>query len=212
MGRGVGEDVADDPHRGAGRINVGVPHHELFEDVVLDRAGEFFRRHALLLGGHDVERHDGQHRPVHRHGDAHPVEGNARKERAHVVDRVDGNPRHADIARDARVVRIVAAMGREVEGDRKALLARREIAPVEGVRVLRGGEAGVLPDRPRLVDVHGRVGAAQIRRQARKRVEEIEPLAVRGAVLRLDRNALGREPGLSRYCSQLGERGVKGDG
>ena len=31
-------------HRGCGRINVGVPHHELFEDVVLDRAGELLRR------------------------------------------------------------------------------------------------------------------------------------------------------------------------
>jgi hypothetical protein len=37
--RGVGEDVGDDLHRGRGRIDVGVPHHELLEDVVLDRAG-----------------------------------------------------------------------------------------------------------------------------------------------------------------------------
>ena len=76
---------------------------------------------------------------------------------------------------DARMVRIVAAVGGEVEGDREALLARREVAPVEGVRILGRGEAGILPDRPRLVDVHGRVGAAQIRRQARIGVEEIEP-------------------------------------
>ncbi len=36
----VGEDVGDDAHRRIGRIDVGVAHHELFEDVVLDGAGE----------------------------------------------------------------------------------------------------------------------------------------------------------------------------
>ena len=34
----IGEDVRDDPHRGPGRIDVGVAHHELFQDVVLDRS------------------------------------------------------------------------------------------------------------------------------------------------------------------------------
>ncbi len=37
---GIGEDVRDDAHGGGGRIDVGVPHHELFQDVVLDGAGE----------------------------------------------------------------------------------------------------------------------------------------------------------------------------
>ena len=47
--RGVGEDVGDDAHRGRRRIDVGVADHELFQDVVLDGAGELLRRHALLL-------------------------------------------------------------------------------------------------------------------------------------------------------------------
>ena len=38
--RRVGEDVADDAHARAGRIDVGVAHHEFFEDVVLNRAAE----------------------------------------------------------------------------------------------------------------------------------------------------------------------------
>ena len=42
-------------------------------------------------------------------------------------------PGHADVADDARVVRVVAAVGREVEGDGQPLLARGEVAPVEGV-------------------------------------------------------------------------------
>ena len=122
--RGVGEDVGDDAHRGFGRIDVGVAHHELFEDVVLDRAGELFGRHALLLGRDDVERQHRQHRAVHGHRHAHLVERDAGEQRAHVVDRVDRDARHADVARDARMVGIVAAMGREIEGDREALLAR----------------------------------------------------------------------------------------
>ncbi|GJE83164.1 hypothetical protein CJNNKLLH_4533 [Methylorubrum thiocyanatum] len=211
--RGVAEDVRDDSHRSLGGIDVGVADHELFQDVVLDRAGEFFRRHALLLGGDDVEGEHGQHRAVHRHRHGHLVEGNPREQRAHVVDRVDRDTRHADIARDARMVRIVAAVGREVEGDREALLARREVAPVEGVRIFRRGEAGILPDGPGLGDVHRRIGPAQVGRQAGERVDPLAALAILGAVEALHRNALGRHPRLpGRRRRRLEAVGRVGDG
>ncbi len=48
LGREI-DDVGDDPHRRLGRIDVGVPHHELFEDVVLDGAGELRRRRRPAL-------------------------------------------------------------------------------------------------------------------------------------------------------------------
>ena len=41
------------------------------------------------------------------------------EQRAHVVDGVDRDPGHADVAGDPRVVGVVAAVGREVEGDRQ---------------------------------------------------------------------------------------------
>ena len=92
-GRRIGEDVADDAHRGSGRIDIGVPDHELLQDVVLDRAGELFGPNALVLRRHDVERHDGQDRAVHGHRHRHLVERNAVEEAAHVEDRVDRHPR-----------------------------------------------------------------------------------------------------------------------
>ena len=76
------------------------------------------------------------------------------------------------------MIAVIAAMGGEIEGDRQALLAGGKIAPVEGVGILGGGEAGILPDRPRLGDIHGRVGAAQIRRDAGIGVERVEPVEV----------------------------------
>jgi hypothetical protein len=36
----VRHDVGDDTQGGLGRVDVGVADHELFEDVVLDRAGK----------------------------------------------------------------------------------------------------------------------------------------------------------------------------
>jgi hypothetical protein len=74
---GVGEDVADDAHGRVRRVDVGVAHHVLFENVVLDGAGELLVRHALLLGGDDVEGHDGQHRAVHGHGHRHLIQRDA---------------------------------------------------------------------------------------------------------------------------------------
>ena len=105
--------------------------------------------------------------------------------------------------------RVVAAVGGEIEGDREALLAGREVAAVEGVAVLGRREAGVLADRPRLGDVHRRVGAAQERRDAGQRVEEVEAGDVGAGVDRLDRDALGRQPRLaSRRDTGRRGRGV----
>ena len=194
MRRGVGENIGDDAQRRLRRIDVGVAHHEFFEDVVLDGAGEFFRRHALLLGGDDVERQHRQHRAVHGHRHRHLVERNAGEQRAHVVDRVDRDAGHADVAGDARMIAVVAAMGGEIEGDREALLSGGEIAPVEGVGILRRGEAGILPDGPRLGDVHGRVGAAQIRRDAGIAVDVGQAGEVARVVGAFDRDAFRRLP------------------
>ena len=166
MRRGVGENIGDDAQRWLRRIDVGVAHHEFFEDVVLDRAGEFFRRHALLLGGNHIEREHRQYGAVHGHRHRHLVERDAGEQRAHVVDRVDRHARHADIAGNARMIEVIAAVGGEIECDREALLPGGEIAPVEGVGILSRGEAGILPDRPGLGDIHRRVGAAQIGRDA----------------------------------------------
>ena len=192
------EDVGDDAHRGIGRIDVGVAHHELFEDVVLDGAGELGRRHALLLAGDDEQRQHRQHRAVHGHRHGHVGEVDAVEQRAHVVDGVDRHAGHADVAAHARVVAVVAAVGGEIEGDGQALLPGRDVAPVEGVGVLRRGEAGVLADGPRLRDVHGGIGPAQEGRDARIAVEEVEPGRVGGGIGFLDGDALGREPGVGR--------------
>ena len=93
----------------------------------------FFRRDALLLARDDEEREHRQHGSVHRHRDGHVLQRDAVEQRAHVVNGIDRHARHADIAFDARVVRIVAAMGREIEGDREALLSGGDIAAIEGV-------------------------------------------------------------------------------
>ncbi len=155
--------------RRRGRIDIGVAHHEFFEDVVLDRARQLRLRHALFLGRDDVEREHRQHRAVHGHRHAHLVERDAGEQRAHVVDRIDRDARHADIAGHARMIAVVAAMGGEIEGDREALLPGGEIAPVEGVGIFRGGEAGILPDGPGLRGVHRGVGAAQVTARCRDR-------------------------------------------
>ncbi len=191
---GEPEDVGDDPHRRGRRVDVGVADHELLEDVVLDGPGQLLARHPLLLGRDDVEGEHRQHGAVHGHGHAHPVERDPVEQLAHVVDRVDRDAGHPDVARHPRVIAVVAAVGRQVERDRQALLAGREVAPVERVGLLGGGEPGVLPDRPGLVHVHRRVRPAQVGRQAGVGGEEVEPVEVRPAVQRLHVDSLGGDP------------------
>ena len=166
---GVAEDVTDDPHARRRRVDVGVADHELLEDVVLDGPRQLLGLDPLLLGRGDVERHDRQHRAVHGHADAHLVERDAVEQGARVVDGVDRHPGHPDVTADAGMVGVVATVGGQVEGDAEALLAGREVAPVERVGLLGGREAGVLPDRPGLGGVHRRVGAAEVGRETRAR-------------------------------------------
>ena len=182
LGGGVGEDVRDDRHRRCRWVDVRVADHELLEDVVLDRPGELGCRHALLLGGDDVERHHRQHGPVHRHRHADHVEGDAVEQLAHVEDRVDRHSGHPDVAGDAGMIAVVATVGGQVEGDGEALLSCGEVAAIEGVGLFGRREAGVLTDRPRLGHVHRRVGPAEEWGDAGVGVEEVDAGEVGGGV------------------------------
>src|SRR5690606_38123652 len=140
--------------------DIGVPHRELLEDVVLQGARQLVGGHALLLGGDDVHGHHRQHGAVHGHGHGHLVEGDVGEEDLHVLHGVDGDTGLAHTAHHPPRVGVGAAVGGEVEGHRQALLAGGEVALVEGVGLIGGGEAGVLAHRPGAGGVHGCPGPA----------------------------------------------------
>ena len=148
LGSGISEDIGDDSHRLAGRIDVGIAHHIFFEDVILNRARELGWRDALFLGGDVVEGEHRQDRAVHCHRDRHLIKRDAVEERFHIEYAVDGDARHADITHNPRMIGVVAAMRGEVEGYRQSFLTGGKVAAVEGVALLGGGVTGVLPYRP----------------------------------------------------------------
>ena len=192
--RGVLEDVGDDAHRELGRVDIGVAHHELLEDIVLDRTRELVERAALLQTRDDVEGQDGQHGAVHGHRHRHAVEGNAVEEHLHVLYRADRYAGLADVAHYARVIGVVAAVRSQVEGHRKTLLAGGEVTAVECVGLLGGRETGILADRPRTHHVHRRIGAAEERGDTCSIVQVLHAFEIFGRIGALDGNALGREP------------------
>ena len=75
-----------------------------------------------------------------------------------------------------RMVGVVTPMRGQVERDRQSLLAGGQVAPVERVGLLGGGEPGVLADGPRLRHVHRRVRATLERRDAGVGVQEVQPV------------------------------------
>ena len=131
--RRVFEDVADDAHGHLRRIDVGVANHELFQNIVLDRTCHDLFVNALLLARDNEEREDRQNRAVHRHGDGHLVERDTREQDVHIQHGADRNARLAHVADNARVVRVISAMRREVKCNRKALLTCGEVAAVERI-------------------------------------------------------------------------------
>src|SRR6185312_3369440 len=96
------------------------------------------------------------------------------------------------------------------EGDRQALLAGGKVAPVEGVRFLRRREAGILADRPWLLDIHGRIRPAYERSQSGIGVEMRQAVEIGFAIKPLDGDALRRRPLAfdldgSRRCRRPGD-------
>ena len=176
--RSIGKNVRYDPHARLGRIDISIADHELFQNVILNCASELIRANALFFGGDDVERHDRQNRAIHRHRDRHLIQRNAGKQRAHVINAIYRHAGHADIARDTDMIAVIAAMRGEIEGHRQAFLARGQVAAIEGIGVFSGREAGILPNGPGPLRVHGRVGATTKRREAWIIIEKVEILGV----------------------------------
>jgi len=85
-------------------------------------------------------------------------------------------------------------MSGQVECDRHTLLPGGERLSVEGVRCLRGREAGILPDRPGASRIHRRARTANEWLHPRQIVEMADTLKVVRGVQGLDGNALGRFP------------------
>ena len=89
-------------------------------------------------------------------------------------------------------------MGGKVEGHREALLSGGEVAAVEGIGISGRGEPGVLPNRPRLVDIHGGVRAPDKGRLTGETIQRIarrdRGITVNAGVERLDNNVLRGVP------------------
>ena len=82
------------------------------------------------------------------------------------------------VAGDPGVVRVVPAMRGEVERHGETLLSGRQVAPVEGVRLLGSGVTGVLPDRPRAVGVHGGARTPHERCRPGNRVDVLQAFEI----------------------------------
>ncbi len=116
-------------------------------------------RHALGLGRRDVQRQQDRRRGVDRHRGADLAERQAVEQDRHVGQARDRHPDPADLALRLGRVRVVAHLGRQVEGDRQPGLALLEEVAEAPVGLLGGREAGVLAHRPEPAAVHRRLDA-----------------------------------------------------
>ena len=160
------DDVADDAHAGLGRVNVGVAHHELFQNVILNRPRQLILWDALLFSGDYVTSQNWQHRTVHGHGDADLIERNAVEQNLHVLNAVDRHARLANVTCDTGVVAVVSPMGRQVERHAHALATSCQGFTVKRIRFGCGRETCVLANGPRTHRVHGGLWTPNKRREA----------------------------------------------
>ena len=188
----VFNDIRDDAHRRLWWIDVRVPHHELFEDVILDRPAEERTIHALFLARHDEGGENRNNCAVHRHGNTDFFERNTIKERLHVLDAIDGHASLTHVANHARVVTVIAPVGRQIERHRDTLLTCSQRLAIKGVRFLSRGKSRVLTDRPGPACIHRGLHTTREGRVAWRAT--INPRHVFRPIDRLHTNAFQRLP------------------
>ena len=147
-------DVLDEPHRGLRREDVGAARQIFLDDVVLHRARQRLAVHALLVRQRDIKRQQPRGGRVDRHGGVHLRERDAVEQRAHVAQMPGRNADLADLAAGKRMVRVVAGLRRQVEGDGKARLPLGKVLEIEFVRGFRGRVPRIGAENPGLV-THG---------------------------------------------------------
>ena len=190
--RGVREYVADYAHRGFRGIDVGVADHELLQNVVLNGSGELFELCALFQACDYIECENRKNGAVHRHGNGHLRKRDLVEQHFHIHNGIDSNARLADVADYARVVGVIASVGREVESNGEAFLPCREVAAVECVGFFGCREACVLANRPRAHYVHRGVRSPKVRRYACRKAEVFHSFVIGRGVERLYGNLLHR--------------------
>ena len=129
---------------------------ELLEQIVLNRAGDALLGHALFGGDRLVHGEEDRGRAVdgERRGDL--VERDAVEDGLHIGERIDGHADLADLAERVGRVGVEAELRRQIERHRQARLSRFEEILEALVGLLRRAEAGVLPHRPHLAEIHRR--------------------------------------------------------
>ena len=108
----MGDNIADNAHAGFGRINIGIPHHELFQNIVLNGSGKRRLTGALFLSNHNITGQNWQNRAVHCHADTDIAEINTVKKPVHVLNTINRHTCFTDIADHARMIAIVPSVGR----------------------------------------------------------------------------------------------------
>ena len=171
--RSVFENVTDDTHGHIRRINIGITYHEFFQNIVLNSTGHDLLVDTLFLTGYDEERQDRQNGPVHGHGYGHLIQRNAGEQDIHIQHGANRNACFTNVTDYAGVIRIIAAVGRQVKRDGQTFLTGCQVAAVESVGFFCGGETGILTYRPGTEHVHGRIRSAQERRNTAHEVQMV---------------------------------------
>jgi hypothetical protein len=145
------DGVLGEAERRRRREHVGAARQVFLDDVVLNGARQLGAGCARLVGDGNIKRQKPSCRRIDRHRGIHLVERNAVEQGQHVSEVRDWNAYFTDFASGKFVVRVVARLGRKIEGDREARLPLSQVFLIECVRLGCGRVSGIGPEQPRLV-------------------------------------------------------------
>ena len=160
--------------------------------------------HALAFGHGDIHRQQDRGRGVDGHAGRDLVQRDLVEQRCHILQRGDRNAHLAHLAHRDRVIGVIADLGGQVEGHRKAGLALLQQVAVAPVGFFGGGVAGILAHGPEAAAVHGGLHAAGERVFARK-AQLVHVINRRVFAFRRQQPGNGNPGGSFEFSFTLGE-------
>ena len=135
-------------HRRRGRVDVFLLRDVFLQDVILERAGNFFPVGALLFCHHQIHGPQNRRGRIDRHGNSGLLQINAVEENFHVFQRINGDAALAYFAFTRRMVRVIAHQRGQIKRNGEAAAAAGHQVFVTLVGFLRRSKAGKLAHGP----------------------------------------------------------------
>ncbi len=149
------DEIHSETHGGVGWIDILTSANNLFEYVILHGATHFAIRDTLFLSKGQIHCQKHCRWRINGHGGGNFIQGYLAKENSHVINGINGHSHLANLSHRKFMIRVVAGLSWQVEGDAKPGLTLFKQIAISFIGLPRCAESSILTHGPEPASIHG---------------------------------------------------------